>query len=118
MYFDISPTVDNINSFYWQAVDETSQRPFNLESLGDLTKSFDLCISGPILAHLSNIEANSLSHLSNHVKVFARVSPRQKEEILVSLNNAGMFTLMCGDGTNDVGALKQAHVGKSSIVRT
>jgi cation-transporting ATPase 13A1 len=39
------------------------------------------------------------------------MSPDDKERVLKRLKTQGHHTLMCGDGANDVGALKQAHVG-------
>lgn len=49
------------------------------------------------------------------ISVFARHAPRQKEAVIAAYNLSGRHTLMCGDGTNDVGALKRAHVGISII---
>ena len=75
----------------------------------DIIRDKDLCITGYALAKYKN--QPGLTQLLRHVWVYARVSPKQKEEILLGLKDAGYTTLMCGDGTNDVGALKQANIG-------
>ncbi|KAH9387422.1 manganese-transporting P-type ATPase [Nematocida major] len=50
--------------------------------------------------------------------VFARADPDAKEKTLSLLNALGEYTLMCGDGTNDVGALKTAHAGIALLEKT
>ncbi|GJQ78042.1 hypothetical protein Trydic_g2388 [Trypoxylus dichotomus] len=45
--------------------------------------------------------------------VFARMSSEQKQQLILELQNIGYYVAMCGDGTNDCGALKAAHVGIS-----
>lgn len=57
----------------------------------------------------------AVARLCGECRVFARVAPIQKERIITFLNSMGKGTLMCGDGTNDVGALKQAGVGISIV---
>eukprot|EP01083_Nonionella_stella_P087110 242202_1 len=105
----------NIDSYY-DADDEKEGIDFKFETVRDivsLTAQYDLCLSGRAMKHIRSAITNPslLSRLLLNVVIYARTSPVQKEFILSSLKELGITTLMCGDGTNDVGALKQAHVG-------
>ena len=102
---------DTGEKLVWRSVDDKTNIPVNpsddLDS--EILKTKDLCVTGYGLAKLKDQRA--FPELLKHAWVYARVSPKQKEDILLGLKEAGYTTLMAGDGTNDVGALKQAHVG-------
>jgi magnesium-transporting ATPase (P-type) len=49
--------------------------------------------------------------LTRRAKVFARVEPRQKVEVVHSLQRNGEFVAVSGDGANDAPALRAAQVG-------
>eukprot|EP00727_Mastigamoeba_balamuthi_P007026 m51a1_g2944 putative probable cation-transporting atpase 13a1-like (1288) ;mRNA; f:607116-611357 len=74
--------------------------------------AYDLCVPGDVLDDfLSDANAAERARLLPRVRVFARASPEQKERVVSAFRATGHCVLMCGDGTNDVGALKQADVG-------
>ncbi|QGA12721.1 hypothetical protein EYB26_000366 [Talaromyces marneffei] len=107
-----APENDNTgNRLVWRSTDDKvnievdPSHPLDREIL----QTKDLCVTGYALAKFKDLPA--FSDLLRHTWVYARVSPKQKEDILLGMKAAGYTTLMCGDGTNDVGALKQAHVG-------
>lgn len=67
----------------------------------------DKVISGPQLALMDNAQFSQAA-LNN--KVFGRITPEQKAQLVKSLKDQGCYVAMTGDGVNDVLSLKQANM--------
>ena len=104
-------SVHGEESLVWRSVDDKIRidvdptKPIDPE----IIKNKDLCVTGYALNKFKG--QVGWKPLIRYTWVYARVSPKQKEDILLGLKDMGYYTLMAGDGTNDVGALKQAHIG-------
>jgi len=98
-------------SLIWRSVDDKVRIDVDptLPIDPEIIKTKDLCVTGYALSKFKGQVA--WKTLLRYTWVYARVSPKQKEDILLGLKDMGYYTLMAGDGTNDVGALKQAHIG-------
>ena len=100
---------------FWNDIDtnELIQESKSVEDIKLLSKEYVLCIT--------NEEYNKLNHLLSilpdiysiiqYIKLFCRMSKLNKIQIISNLKSIGRNPLMCGDGTNDIGALKISEVG-------
>jgi cation-transporting ATPase 13A1 len=105
-------------NFVWREISTDSQRrliPFVPGTTAKLSREFGLVVSGSDLPPAPTENAESISSIwadaVPYIRVFARMSPSQKEQVIGLIRSRGGHPLMCGDGGNDVGALKQADVG-------
>ena len=88
--------------------------PFVASKIPELSKENDLATTGKSLALA--IESDDVTKsVLGYIKVFSRMTPDAKETVIECLHSVDSTCLMCGDGANDVGALKMSHCNISII---
>jgi magnesium-transporting ATPase (P-type) len=75
----------------------------------NLADNTEQIVTGPILKQA--VDNDSIDKLTREARVFARVEPQQKLDIVQSIQRNGHFVAVSGDGANDAPALRAAHVG-------
>jgi magnesium-transporting ATPase (P-type) len=79
-----------------------------------IARDLGLASSEKQVATAAEIEGKSpqeLAEIVKQVRVFARVTPRQKLQIVNAAREAGNFVAVTGDGVNDAPALRAANIG-------
>ena len=72
----------------------------------------DLAVSGNALDMIQELYGDAFtSWLLSRTRIFTRTRPLQKTQIVEKLIFENWIVAYCGDGTNDVGALKASHIG-------
>ncbi|GBP44393.1 Probable cation-transporting ATPase 13A3 [Eumeta japonica] len=76
-------------------------------------EAYALAVEGRTWNILKHHYPDLLPHVLHKGTVFGRFGPDQKTQLVTSLQDENWVVGMCGDGANDCGALKAAHIGIS-----
>jgi magnesium-transporting ATPase (P-type) len=68
-------------------------------------------LTGPSLKEASSKGQAAFDEIVGRTRVFARVEPQQKLDIVQALIRQGHFVAVTGDGANDAPAMKAANIG-------
>ncbi len=85
--------------------------PFKASEIPKLAKKYSLATTETALDAAGIVDDNVWEHVDK-ISIFARMSPQGKARVIRAMQDRQAHQVfMCGDGGNDVGALKQANVG-------
>ncbi|NP_766201.3 probable cation-transporting ATPase 13A4 isoform 2 [Mus musculus] len=110
-------------SISWKLVEEKKPGPFGSQDTyinireevpeNGRDGSYHFALSGKSFHVISQYFSSLLPKILINGTIFARMSPGQKSSLVEEFQKLDYFVGMCGDGANDCGALKMAHVGIS-----
>ncbi|KAB1283675.1 putative cation-transporting ATPase 13A4 [Camelus dromedarius] len=110
-------------SVSWKLVEEKKHMAYRnqdnyiniREDISDNSRegSYHFALSGKSFQVISQHFSSLLPKILINGTIFARMSPGQKSSLVEEFQKLDYFVGMCGDGANDCGALKMAHVGIS-----
>ena len=90
----------------------TGDHPMTARAIGErlgLARDGMEVVTGPQLRAAADERARG--ELAARARVFARMEPRQKTDVVSALQSRGHFVAVTGDGANDAPALRAAEVG-------
>ncbi len=89
----------------------------SIEEVEELSLEYTLCITGDEYKNINLItNFQNIWEITQFIKLFCRVSQMQKVEIIKDITKGGKYSSMCGDGSNDVGALNLATIGVAMLL--
>jgi len=77
----------------------------------ELSSGTVLAVTGSVWDVISKISKHEAMGLAQFIRVYGRCTPINKADIITAFVEKGHVCCMAGDGGNDCGALKTAHVG-------
>lgn len=86
---------------------------FSIAKELELVTSFDEVTTGEEVSEFLKKDKKTFDNFVKSKKVFTRITPMDKLEIVSSLKRNGEFVAVTGDGVNDAPALKTANIGVS-----
>lgn len=99
---------------YWRCYSKADSKLATSRDLLELQSSLQLVCCGHVLEHILEFgDAESRILVLRYGSVFARLSPVGKRLLVEALQDDGKIVGFCGDGANDMEALKSADVGIS-----
>lgn len=92
----------------------TGDHPSTAKSIAielGLCSQHDTVVTGTMIHQANAKGPKHADELIRPIRVFARIEPQQKEQIVDSFMRQGHFVAVTGDGVNDAPAMRQANTG-------